>query len=397
MNRDSSGISWAVPAAVALGLCACSVAPVMDPTHALGVSHLAAVDPNAAPEKAAAQYERFFKGQQDFDRPFENYAQELNSTLESLQKGGSAWTVPVDGIPYYYLRHVTNLARAYIGSARVHYAKQDYGRAERGALNAIEIIQKRGLFNPVCVNEIEEEAWGLLVKIYTDWGYPGSAEMAQTQQKLKFDYMMSPQGLEAYVKFASLKLEGERNLGDANQMISRLNAQKRSETLSAFAAGAAAMGSAMASYQEATLRAQASRQGYMTSDQAAGIQMAQMNRMTSNMLLNQTLSNAGRWGNSIAMLHSFASPTLFRQFTDKSAGVRPSQIIQEFSQRATKLGRGDLAITKKASELSGAMTSLDKLRESGGTPQAKQAAYQKFVPAFASLSAELRKVRKETP
>lgn len=381
-------------AAFAAALSACSVAPVMRPESRLGVNRMATLEAKAAadPAKAAAEYRKFLKAHQYFDQAFVTYGESLDATMKSLGQGGTAREVPVDGIPYYYVQHVAQLARANLKAAQACFTAKDYPRAERHAFNAIELVERRALLSSVVVTEIEEQAWKLLVEVFKEQGFAGNQVWARSQWQWAFDHMISPDGVKSYQDYARLRSEGEESLNKANGMISELNAQKAAETANAFAAAAAAAGSAMASYQEAQVRAQANSQGYMTADQASLIQLSQLNRSMSNMLLMQTLNNAGRWGNTIAVLHSFANPRMFQQFTQPSAGLKTTEIMQEFTRRATKLGRGNLAITRQATALSGLTTNLDKARNSGNT-QRSRSAFEKMLPVYTDLTQRLRQVK----
>lgn len=373
---------------------ACSVAPVMNPAQRLGLNRLPPQDPKtpAAPEKSAAQYGAFLKSQQYFEEPLLVYNKQLAATMDSLQKGGSAREVPLDGIPYFYFKHVAHMGGAYVGQAKAYLAAKDLPRAERAALNAIQLVPARGHFHPVVVSEVEEEAFKVLVDVYTEQGFPGNAQSAQLQREMRLDFMSSPDGLAAYQEFVKTRSEGQTQLKECNAMIAQLNAQKSAQTAALFAAGVAAAGSAMSSYQEASARADANRQGYMSADNAAIIQMAQMNRLNADMLFRQVIGKTGKWGDALTAVHSLASPQMFRQLTNPSAGVDPAGIMRAFAQRATKLGRGDLAITRHAAQLTAQTNNLEKARNSGDA-KAKRAALESFLPALNKLTNDLKRVK----
>lgn len=395
-------------------LSGCSVAPLMDPGRRMGVKMLpsqkkarpasAASSPSsravvsstaaaaASSAKVAAQYVTYLRAQESFEDAFLSYGKELDAVMDTLAQGGSSNNVPVDGIPYYYLKHVAHVAGAHIGLARAQLAAGDLARAERAAMNAIEFVERRGLFSGVVVCEIQEEAWKLLAEIYTKQGYPGAAADAELRRSLLFDYMVSPAGLQAYGEFVSLKFDGEKQMNSSNKMIAQLNDQKQSEVANAFAAGLAAVGSAVSSMQEAQARADARKHGYMSQENAATIQMAQLNRTMFNMVLAGTVNKAGKWGDSIAMLHSMASPRLFQQFTDPKAGIDPSALVQDYTKRAARLGRGNPAVTSGAARLAASNDKMGRARKSGDE-KAKKDAFAEFLPALTNLSNELKKVK----
>lgn len=389
--RTSIRLLTLAPAFLAAG---CSVAPVMNPTAKIGMGLF---EPGQQPVKSEAaevisRHNRYLMAQQHFEKSFDEYLRDLDATMEQLSQGGTTSDVPVDGIPYYYIRHVAQLGRSHLAKARAYMEQGDLARAERSAFNGIKLVDERCLFNDICIAEVGEEGWGLLVEIYKRMELPGSEIWARNQWKLKKDYLVSPDGLAAYSELHAMRKEGSDQLGESNQFIRELNAQKAEQTLNRFAAAAAAAGSAVASYQEATIRAQASRQGYMSSNQMAAIQMAQMNRTMSNMMLMSTINKTGSWGNNLAIVHSLANPQMFKQFTDPNAGFQTREIMAEFAQRAQQLGRGNLAVAQRAAALAGLNSNLDKARRSG-TQQEKQEAYEKFMPAYAELSMELRKMK----
>lgn len=374
----------------------CSVAPLMNPGRRLGVDRLPLDDPKAKtpadPAKTIAQYKSYLQQQQYFEEPFLVYGKQLDATMDRLGQGGSASEVPLEGIGYYYLKHVAHMGQAYVGLARAYLKAGDFARAERAAMNAVELAEARGLSNDVVVKEVEVDAWEALIEINTQRGWEGDVEAARVQRDLFLDSMLSQDGLAAYKDFMKLRSGGLAELAQRNQAIAQLNSQKSAQTANLFMAAAAGAASVASSYQEAQVRADASRQGYMSADNASLIQMSQMNRMLADNLFTMAIGGAGKWGDSLSMVHSFASPRLFQQFTNPSAGIDPTGIVRDFAKRATKLGRGNLAITRHAAALTAQTNNLEKARNSGNA-EAKSAAFAAFLPAMNKLTDELRRVK----
>lgn len=384
----------AIGAAASLLASACSVAPVMKPEQRAGSAALTQLAAKAAKGQAVSpsRFQDLLRGHQSFDQPFLSFKGQFSLAMDDVSRSKSVREVPSEGLPYYYLTRLVAMAKVYLGLARAHLAKGDLARAERAAGNAVQLVENRAPWSGVGAVEIKEESYKVFEEICRKRpeGVEPCVLWAKHEGELVTDYARSPVGLEEYHGLALMREGSEKALADSNRLIGQVNSEKTSRFLDALTATTAVASSALASYSAASIRSKAASRGYMTRAQASQLQSLRLSQWQADTALKVSLRNAGGIGAPLALLHAAASPTLFTQFTNASAGANPVGLVQDFVSRAQGLSANNPGLEGLASKLGVLSKDLNAARASGDPEKAAQA-YSAFVPAYTQFKSEVRR------
>lgn len=397
MNLSKLGL-WSLPAALALLCSACTVAPIMRPDNAIGLSTLNGLRAQEASQTdiALQGYSDFLKHQQKFDDTLQSYNREFRSNLQTLSGGGlgaSIDEVAMDGMQYFYLRHVAGVCDGYFGYAHAQLDKKDYARAERAALDGLQLSDQRlAPWSMVLSTEVSAEGWATLAEIYKKEGLRGSALWASSQQRLAADRLLSDRAVAGYEELAKMRLRDQKQLDATNDVIHDLNAQKSRETANQILAGMQTMANVGMQYEQMRVNTQIASQGYATQAQTGELQVLKFDQMMNNMLLAQTAGHAGSSGSFILALNNNTIPALFQQLSNPSAGANPIAIVQTFTQQAKALAPSDPNVANGSSQVSSLAGHLDQQRQDGDLQGAANTTSQ-LIPALVALGENIRRVQ----